>query len=562
MTETAETGTSWDIHVPGTILIVDDRPANLELIDNFLNEQGFTILVATSGKTALQRIAHTRPDIILLDIMMPGMDGLETCRKIKAHIEYKEIPVIFMTALTDPEHKVKGFEAGGVDYITKPVQKEELLARVNTHLKICHYREYLEKEVDQRTVELKKKTEQLQTELAERKKAEKAKAEMEKQLRQAYKMESIGTLASGIAHDFNNILFPIIGYAEMLRLEEFEDQSIQNGLNSIYVGALRARELIDQILSFSRQTEQELKLMKVDPIIKETMRFIRSSIPSTVTIKQNIQNGRGLINANPTQIHQIIMNLATNAYHAMEDDGGTLTITLGEMSLNEDEVPVPTMKTGLYTCLTVSDTGVGMDRYLIEKIFDPFFTTKKEGKGTGMGLSIVHGIVNSLNGDIRVDSEPGTGTTFYVYLPTVEAENKQALEEKKQDIQKGSEHILFVDDEQQILGMQKQMLEGMGYKVTPCISSLEAIETFRQNPSLFDLVITDWMLPELSGDKLAVELTSLRPDIPILLITGFDQNISDKMATNANIKGFLAKPILMTELSKKIREVLDTSATS
>jgi PAS domain S-box-containing protein len=380
---------------------------------------------------------------------------------------------------------------------------------------------------------------------------------LETLLQQAQKMESIGTLAGGIAHDFNNILSPIVGHTEMMLEDVPEDSPFRNGLNQIYTGALRARDLVKQILTFSRQDTNELMLMKLQPIIKEALKLIRSTIPTTIDIKQYIKNDCGVIKADPTQIHQIVMNLATNSYHAMQDTGGELKVSLKEVELGKLDLINPDMTPGVYACLTVADTGIGMDKVLTEKIFDPFFTTKAIGKGTGMGLSVVHGIVSVMGGYIQVYSKPGKGTQFHVYLPVEKSLSEKQEINSKAEIQGGIEQILLVDDEEVILKMEKRILERLGYQITSRSSSLEALETFRADPDKFDLIITDMAMPNMRGDKLSAELIKIRPDIPLLLCTGFSEAMSEEKATSLGIKGFLMKPIVMKDLAQKIREVLD-----
>ena len=301
-----------------------------------------------------------------------------------------------------------------------------------------------------------------------------------------------------------------------------------------------------------------MKLVKIQPVIKEALRLIRSTIPTTIEIRQDIQADCGVIKADPTQIHQIVMNLATNAYHAMEETGGKLKVSLKNVELGELDLINPDMVPGVYACLIVSDTGKGLDKSLTQKIFDPFFTTKEKGKGTGMGLSVVHGIVKSMRGAVQAYSEPGKGTEFKVYFPI----EKSCLE--KQDtqtngsIQNGTEQILLVDDEEDIITMEKQMLERLGYKVTSRTSSIEALEAFRISPDKFDIVITDMAMPNMSGDKLSAELLKIRPDIPVLLCTGFSETMSEKKMASLGINtGFLLKPIVMKDLSQKVREALD-----
>ncbi len=380
---------------------------------------------------------------------------------------------------------------------------------------------------------------------------------MEARIQQSQKMEAIGTLAGGIAHDFNNILFPIIGHTEILLEDIPEDSPFRHNLNGIHTSALRAGELVKQILTFARQDTNELKLMKMQPIIKEALKLIRASIPTTIDIKQNIQADCGVVKANPTEIHQIVMNLTTNAFHAMEKKGGRLTVTLKEIQLDKRDACISDLDPGKYACLTVSDTGIGMDKQLMKKIFDPFFTTKKKGKGTGMGLSVVHGIVKCMGGIVQVYSEPGKGTEFHVYLPVVKNSYENHALQTKEPIQRGIETILLVDDEAAILTMEKQILERLGYKVNSRTSSVEALEAFRKNPDKFDLVITDMAMPNMPGDMLATELIRIRPDIPVLLCTGFSETMSEEKAASIGIKGFLLKPIVMKDLSQKIREILD-----
>ncbi len=393
--------------------------------------------------------------------------------------------------------------------------------------------------------------------ITERRQAEKEKAKLQDRLQQAQKMESIGMLAGGIAHDFNNILFPIIGFAEMALEDTSEGSSLRHSINEILHGAKRAGDLVKQILTFSRQADQELKPLQVHFVIKEVLKLMRSSLPSTIKIKQYLKKDCGFVIADPTQIHQIAMNLMTNAYQAMEDEGGKLEVTLKEVELGLDDLTDPSMTPGAYVCLIVSDTGPGMDQSVISRIFEPYFTTKENGKGTGLGLAVVHGIVKSYKGDIRVYSEPGKGTAFHVYLPAIKSQVETEEADAAATVLKGTERILLVDDEETIVRMETQMLERLGYDVTERTSSIEALEAFRAAPDKFDLVITDMTMPNMTGVQLSQKLLEIRPDIPIIICTGFSTKIDDEKAKVAGIRGYVMKPVVMRELAKKIREVLD-----
>lgn len=394
---------------------------------------------------------------------------------------------------------------------------------------------------------------------------------LKNQLEQAQKMEAIGTLAGGIAHDFNNILSPIIGHTEILLDDAYDivddntnhrkEDIAENikSLNEIYKAALRAKELVKQILTFSRQTPAEIKIMKMQPIIKEALKLIRSTIPTTIDIKQNIRNDCGAVKADPTQVHQIVMNLATNAFHAMEESGGVLNISLREVAL--DDKNAADIPSGSYACLEISDTGVGIAPELLSKIFNPFFTTKESGKGTGLGLSVVHGIVKGINGYINVYSELGKGTKFTIHLPVVESFFQEQPFNQRAVIPQGRGQILIVDDEPIVAQMEKKMLERIGYEVTSRVSSVEALEAFRINPRKFDLVITDMAMPGMAGDKLAAELIKIRADIPILLCTGFSQKISQDNADTIGIKGILMKPVIFKELADKVKELIEGDIT-
>jgi len=388
------------------------------------------------------------------------------------------------------------------------------------------------------------------------KKAEQSKELLKKQLRQTQKLESIGNLAGGIAHDFNNILSSIIGYTE-LALDDVEKGSLlDNNLQEVYKAGKRARDLVKQILAFARQSDEQRKPIQVDTIAKESLKLIRSTIPTSIEIKQNIESNSPIM-GNATQVHQLFMNLCTNAAQAMEDTGGILEVGLKDVELDDkSSLTQLDLKPGNYVKVIVSDTGPGIAPDIIDSIFEPYFTTKGVGEGTGMGLALVHGIVETHGGKITVDSKLGKGTVFSIYLPiTKKSEDYRRYEEEK--LPSGTERILFVDDELPIAKMGGQILERLGYKVTVRTSSVEALELFRSKPNGFDLVITDMTMPNMTGDKLAMELIAFRSDIPVILCTGYSKKISDETALEIGIKAFAYKPIVKADLAKTVRKVLD-----
>jgi PAS domain S-box-containing protein len=650
------------------ILIIDDSKDNLIAIKALLNDllPESSVITAQSGREGIEKTVKELPDTILLDIQMPGMDGYEVCKQLKADERTKNIPVIFITAIeTDTQSRIKGLEIGGDAFLVKPIDEEELVAQVNVMLRIRRSRDELEAEKEHlEEIDLEKTRALVDSEERYRtitenspdiitrydkqlrhiyvspnvitlsgKKAEDyigktykemgypeavclpieeaisktfksgeqqeleyeyhlpntpgsifisqrlkpefgpdgtvasvigvshditERKKLEEQLRQAQKMEAIGTLAGGIAHDFNNILGVIMGYTELLLEEIPEQESQHQNLKQVMAAARRGEEMVKQILAFSRKSEEEKKPVHIDHILEEALKMLRSSLPTTIEIKSQIEGTLGLVMANPTQIQQVIMNLSTNAAHAMRENGGVLEITLKEITIkeNENELMEFNLAPGRYQLMTVKDTGIGMTPGIMERIFEPYFTTKRPGEGTGMGLSVVHGIIKSHGGEIRVFSEPLKGTTFHVYFPVAE-DIKEPTIKKDRPIMGGSERILFVDDDNSLAEMGKLMLEKLGYKVTVRTSSIEALEVFRKTPNKFDLVITDQTMPNKTGTQLTRELLRLRPDIPVILCTGFSETVNKENFKALGIRGFVMKPIVKNDIAKIIRKVLE-----
>ena len=392
------------------------------------------------------------------------------------------------------------------------------------------------------------------TNVSERRKAEKEKNALEMQLRQAQKMEALGTLAGGIAHDFNNILSVIMGYSELL-MDNMDPESLEiKNLKAIFDAGSRAKELVEQILTFSRQKEQIVKPVKCELIIKETIKFLRASIPSTIKIRENIYSNCPLVMADPSQIHQIVMNLCTNAYHAIGEDDGEIRVDLETVIIPENGNT--NLKKGTYLKLTISDTGMGMEPTIKDRIFDPFFTTKSVGKGTGLGLSVVHGAVHKLNGTISVVSEKGSGSVFTVYLPAVEGTEVQE-EHYISVLPQGNERVLLIDDDKTVGGMVEQMLKSLGYKVVVKTDSLNALDSFKNNPNAFDIVLSDQVMPNLTGINLAEKLLEIRGDIPIIIMTGFSEKINAEQVYKMGIKGYLEKPVIKKNIAELVRNILD-----
>ncbi len=427
--------------------------------------------------------------------------------------------------------------------ITEQKRAEEVLRQTHADLELC---------VHDRTIELQRAYDQLKKEIDERKQAE-------AQLRQKQKLEAVGVFAGGIAHDFNNVLEGIIGFTELV-LEGLEPGSRERKrLELALTGAYRGRDLAKQILAFSRKGEQDKKPLSLQQSIEETLRLLRPSLPSTIEIRSRCMASNDRVLADPVQIHQILMNLCANAGYAMRDKGGVLDICISETTVAErDPVSLPEMTPGEYIVLDVCDTGCGMEPETVEQIFDPFFTTKEKGEGTGLGLSVVHGIVSDHDGYIAVESKTGQGSRFLVYLPKLEEPVGPADTDASPDAT-GEGRILVVDDEDILVDLNEQRLSGLGYDVVSTTNSMEALEIFRKEPGGFDLVITDQTMPNLTGIELAERLLKIRPDIPIILCTGNNESLSRERVRKAGIKGFLMKPFNKHQVAQAIHLALNAN---
>jgi signal transduction histidine kinase/ActR/RegA family two-component response regulator len=418
----------------------------------------------------------------------------------------------------------------------------------------------LEERVSERTVMLATANEELRREVEAHQRLAWEKQVLEGQLRHAQKMEAIGTLAGGIAHDFNNILAAIMGHCELSMMQLTDRKEAEASLMEVLNASHRAKDLVGQILAFSRQGESELKPLQISIIMKEAMRLIKATLPATITIKQNIRATQSIVVADATQIHQIVINLCTNAAHAMESNGGTLTVALDDADINpqqdQETAAYPNqLETGKYVCLSVTDSGHGIPEYLMERIFDPYFTTKAKGVGTGLGLAVVRGIVQNHGGIIDVKSRSDQGTEFRVYLPRVEGREIPEAQQI-QLLSLGNEKILLVDDEEGLAELGAKLLTALGYRVSSYTSPEKALADLRDRIDHFDLVITDMIMPVMSGEALAKEILLLRPDMPIIVYTGFTNLVSADKIRQMGVKAVLRKPVTIYSLSQAIRKAL------
>jgi signal transduction histidine kinase/DNA-binding response OmpR family regulator len=396
----------------------------------------------------------------------------------------------------------------------------------------------------------------LQSSLTRIREAEAERLVLQEHLQRSQKMEAIGTLASGIAHDFNNILAAVMGYAELAMLEAPQESMARKNIEMVLSAGERAKDLVKQILAFSHQTKEERKPILIEHTVKEVLKFMRASLPTTIEIRQRIDPDLGHVLADSVQIHQVVMNLCTNALFAMKDNGGVLDVQLTSSVVGSDQTVVhPDLKHETYVKLTVKDTGHGMDKATMEKIFDPYFTTKEKGVGTGLGLAVLHGIVQKHGGIIEANSEPGKGSVFHIYFPTVKEGNDLETGIYEEAVG-GNERILLVDDEHVLVELGKQVLERLGYSVETRTSSLESLALFQAQPDRYDLVITDMTMPNMTGEKLAEELLRIRPDIPIVLCTGYSEPSLEEKARKIGVKALVMKPILSVEMAKAVRKAL------
>lgn len=523
-----------------TILSIEDDLLVRKAMASYLQGLGYTVLQAPDGAEGLEIFRRSHPDLVLTDLRLPKLDGMDVLSAIRE--ESPDTPVIIVSGMGTLDDAIRALKLGADDYVTKPITDMALLdhavgralERIRLIRENRRYQTFLEEEVEKKTAEL----------------------------HQAQKLEAIGTLAGGIAHDFNNILAAIMGFTDLALLKVEKGSEIEQHLLQVHKASDRAKNLVLQILTFSRKSVTERRPVQAELIIKEALKLLRATLPATVELNQSISAKQVMIKADPTEIHQVITNLCTNAFHALGDEQGEITVELIEHTPTENELKENrNLTAGDYLQLTVSDDGCGMDPVTINSIFDPFFTTKEKGQGTGLGLSVIHGIVTDCGGSLRVESQPGKGTTFTLLFPIVVA---TAVNEEDVVISPpgGSERILFVDDEEDLRILAEKMLTYLGYSVVCCASGHDALEKAMKDPAGFDLVITDQSMPHMPGTELARKLQAGYPGLPILLCTGYSSMIDEEKALARGISGFLLKPLSINTLALEIRNLLDQGSSS
>ncbi|MCP4141912.1 MAG: response regulator [Chloroflexi bacterium] len=502
------------------ILIIDDEVSIHETLKALLTPLNFELYFSPGGREGIETAAEILPDLVLLDVMMPIMDGFKVCRRMRENDLLSEIPIVMITALDDRESRLEGIRSGADEFITKPFDSYELRLRIQTILRLDRFRALLRER--------------------------KEKEILERRLQQDDRLKAIGSVASGITHDFKNILFPIQSYTQMV-LERLPKTCREyKHLQKVLTAVGRAKKLSDRILTFSKEGPSKKIPLELHQTVEEVIQLVRASIPVSITLNLEIDKNAGRVLADPIQIHRLIMNLCVNALHAMNNKEGVLTV-----SLTREKAQIK---------LIVEDTGHGMDKKTMEKIFDPYFTTKPFGEGTGLGLSTAHGIIKSCKGQIHVRSVLGSGTAFEIQLPILKSPFT-GHEEKVEDSKSvNSDRILLVDDDDASLSLISNFLTRKGYGITAKRNGSDAWTTFHSAPDQFELIVTDYSMPQMDGVQLSQKIRETRANMPIIMLSGFTDPGTQKIVKQIGIKQLLEKPVSLSRLGCVIGQVLDGSA--
>ena len=560
------------------ILSVDDKAENLYMLEALLRGHGHEVDSASNGLDALRLAERGGYDLIVSDILMPRMDGFQLCRELQKDARLRQIPLIFYTATyTDPKDAAFALSLGAVRFLTKPLEPEKFLAVVaevagenrpvvpppeipvtgpeEESIYLKEYNARLIAKLEKKMLDLEVANKALREDIKERERAARDRERLEAQLRRAQKMEAIGTLAGGIAHDFNNILAGVIGFAE-LGLQECGNAQVAAGhFREILHASNRARELVAQILTFSRHRDQPRQPLQLDQTVEDALRILRVAMPATVSLKVSVEPGLPAVLADPTHVHQLVSNLVTNGWHAIGGKPGSITVKIASFDVNEDFSHThPDLRPGRYVRISISDTGHGMSPEIAERIFEPFFTTKESAQGTGLGLSVVHGIMQVCDGAISVYSEPNGGTVFYLYFPALETEDPDAPAGASVAPRGHGERILFVEDEPVLAALGERFLRRLGYLPVAVTDPAEALTRFRAE--YFDLVITDLTMPLLSGLDLAHQIWKVHADTPVILTTGFSASLDAAKAIQLGFRDLLLKPTSIQALGESLQRVL------
>jgi CheY-like chemotaxis protein len=559
------------------ILSVDDKAENLYMLEALLRGHGHEVDSASNGLAALDLARANHYDLIISDILMPRMDGFQLCREMKRDERLKEIPFIFYTATyTDSRDAAFALSLGADRFLVKPVDPEFFLRELSAvtaqkqarlsataqeeppedeAIYLKEYNARLIAKLEKKMLDLETANRALLEDIAERERAAHERTKLEDRLRQAQKMEAIGTLAGGIAHDFNNILAGIMGFADLGLLEAQDPAAATSNFKEILRAGQRARDVIRQILSFSRHQEQYRKALSLEPAVQEALTLLRATLPASIEIVASFDAQAPAVLADGAQVHQIVTNLATNAWHAIGDRPGKIDIRLSAFRVDSDFSQThPDLRPGRYTRLSVSDDGQGIDPAVAERIFEPFFTTKEPGRGAGLGLAVVHGIMRASDGAVTVNSQPGLGATFHLYFPALDVDAPDTLPTEPPTPMGKGERILFIDDEPVLATLGERFLTRLGYTPTVQTDAMAALAQFRDQP--FDVVITDLTMPRANGIDLARRIWKLSPATRIILVTGYSATFDAAHARQLGFCEFLIKPYNLQSLGQAIHQAL------